>query len=47
VGHAAVGWRTYPDYLLAAYKRRGDSFEPVAGIFITKTRGKPITATVN
>jgi hypothetical protein len=47
VGHAAVAWRTVPDYLFAAYKRVGDSLEPVAGFYISKTRGKPISATVN
>jgi hypothetical protein len=47
LGHSAVGWRTYPDYLLAAYKMVGNSLEPVAGLLITMTRGKPISATVN
>jgi hypothetical protein len=47
VGHAAFAWRTVPDYLFAAYKRVGDSLEPVAGFYISKTRGKPISATVN
>jgi hypothetical protein len=44
VGHAAVGWRKVPDYLFAAYKRAGDSLEPVAGFYISKTRGKPVSA---
>jgi len=47
VGHAAVAWRTVPDYLFAAYKRVGDSLEPVAGFYISKTRGKPISATAD
>jgi hypothetical protein len=47
VGHAAFAWRTVPDYLFAAYKRVGDSLEPVAGFYISKTRGKPISATVD
>jgi hypothetical protein len=47
MGHAAVAWRTVPDYLFAAYKRVGDSLEPVAGFYISKTRGKPISATAN
>jgi hypothetical protein len=47
VGHFAVGWRTYPDYLLAAYRMVGDRLEPAAGLYISKTRGKPISATVN
>jgi hypothetical protein len=45
VGHAAVGWRRYPDYLFAAYKQVGDGLEPAAGFYISKTRGKPIGAT--
>ena len=47
VGHAAVAWRTVPDYLFAAYKRAGDSLVPVAGFYISKIRGKPISATVD
>jgi hypothetical protein len=47
VGHAAVAWRKVPDYLFAAYKRVGDSLEPVAGFYISKTRGKPLSATVD
>ena len=47
MGHAAVAWRTVPDYLFAAYKRVGDSLEPVAGFYISKTRGKPISATAD
>jgi hypothetical protein len=47
VGHYAVGWRVFADYLLAAYRLAGTSLEPVAGIYITKTRGKPLSATVD
>jgi hypothetical protein len=47
VGHGAVGWRKVPDYLFAAYKRVGDSLEPVAGFYISKMRGKPLSVTVN
>ena len=47
VGHPAIGWRTYPDYLLAAYRLVGNGFEPAAGIYISKTRGKPVSATVD
>lgn len=36
-----------PDYLFAAYKMVGNGFEPVAGLYITKTRGKPVSATAN
>ena len=46
VGHAAIAWRTVPDYLFAAYKKVGDGLEPVAGFYITKLRGKPLSATV-
>ena len=47
VGHYAIGWRTMTDYLVAAYRMVGDSLEPVAGIYISKTRGKPVSATAN
>jgi hypothetical protein len=47
VGHAAVAWRTVPDYLFGVYKKVGDSLEPVAGFYISKTRGKPISAVAN
>ncbi len=47
VGHGAVAWRKVPDYLFAAYKRVGDSLEPAAGFYISKIRGKPLSATVN
>ena len=47
VGHGAIGWRKAPDYLFAAYKKVGDSLEPVAGFYISKTRGKPLSATVD
>ena len=47
VGHATVAWRTVPDYLFAVYKRVGDGLEPVAGFYISKTRGKPTSATVD
>ncbi|MGZ5900136.1 MAG: hypothetical protein ACXWK3_10390 [Reyranella sp.] len=46
VGHGAIGWRKVPDYLFAAYKKVGDSLEPVAGFYISKTRGEPLSATV-
>jgi hypothetical protein len=47
LGHFAIGWKATPDYLFAAYKRLGNGFEPVAGFYISKTRGKPLSATVN
>jgi hypothetical protein len=35
LGHGAIGWRRYPDYVLAHYrplhKSDGDALEPVAG----------------
>jgi hypothetical protein len=46
VGHAAFAWRVSPDYLVAAYKKQGDKLEPVAGFTVSKTRGKPLSATV-
>jgi hypothetical protein len=46
VGHAAFAWRVSPDYLVAIYKKRGDKLEPVAGFYISKNRGKPLSATV-
>ena len=36
LGHVTIGWRTMPDYLFAAFKMVGNSFEPVAGLYITK-----------
>ena len=47
VGHGAIAWRKVPDYLFAVYKMVGDSLEPVAGFYISKMRGKPLSATVN
>ena len=47
VGHGTIAWRKVPDYLFAAYKRVGDGLEPVAGFYISKMRGKPLTATVD
>lgn len=41
IGHAAFAWRTVPDYLFAAYRVQGDHLEPVAGLYITKTRTGP------
>jgi hypothetical protein len=46
LGHGAIGWRKYPDYLLALYRMDGDKLEPVAGIRIAKTRGKLVDVTV-
>jgi hypothetical protein len=46
VGHAAFAWRISPDYLVALYKKQGDRLEPVAGLYVSKTRGKPLSATV-
>jgi hypothetical protein len=47
VGHAAIGWRIYPDYLFAAYRLAAHALEPVAGLYVSKTRGKPVRATVD
>ena len=50
LGHGAIGWRRYPDYVLALYRplhtSDGDALEPVAGIHIAKTRSKPVEVTV-
>jgi hypothetical protein len=48
LGHGAIGWRRYPDYVLALYLHGsdGDALEPVAGIHIAKTRSKPVEVTV-
>lgn len=46
VGHGAIAWRRVPDYLFAVYKKVGDSLEPVAGFYISKKRGKPLSATI-
>ena len=46
IGHAAFAWRISPDYLVAAYRKQGDKLEPVAGFTVSKTRGKPLSATV-
>jgi hypothetical protein len=47
VGHPAIGWRTFSDYLFAAYTLAGHGLEPVAGLYIAKTRGRPISATAD
>jgi hypothetical protein len=41
IGHRAIGWRTFPDYLVGLYRQPGAEIEPVAGIFIEKKRDKP------
>ena len=50
LGHGAIGWRRYPDYVLALYRplqrSDGDALEPVAGIHIAKTRTEPVEVTV-
>ncbi len=46
LGHSAIGWRRYPDYLFALYRPLGDRLEPVAGIYIEKKRTEPIDVTV-
>jgi hypothetical protein len=47
LGHAAIGWRRFPDYLFALYRETGgDDLEPVAGIVIAKKRDKPASITV-
>jgi hypothetical protein len=46
IGHGGIGWRKYPDYVLALYRPDGDKLVPVAGIRIAKSRGKPLSVTV-
>jgi hypothetical protein len=50
LGHGAIGWRRYPDYVFALYRPVNrsdvDALEPVAGIHIAKTRTKPVEVTV-
>jgi hypothetical protein len=50
LGHGSIGWRRYPDYVLALYRplhgSDGEALEPVAGIHIAKTRSKPVEVTV-
>ncbi len=41
VGHGAIGWRRYPDYLFVLYRVTGNDLEPVAGFQIAKTRSRP------
>jgi hypothetical protein len=41
IAHAALGWRTLRDYLVAFYRPDVDRLTPVAGIFVTKTRTGP------
>jgi hypothetical protein len=41
IGHAGFAWRRSPDYLFAAYKMTGDKLEPIAGIYVVKTRARP------
>ncbi len=46
LGHRAIGWRYFPDYLFGLYRKVGDRIEPVAGIRIDKMRDKPVGITV-
>lgn len=46
LGHRAIGWRRYPDYLFALYRQAGDKLELVAGVHVDKQRAKPIEVTV-
>jgi hypothetical protein len=41
IAHAAFGWRTLRDYLVAFYRPAVDRLTPVAGIVVTKTRTGP------
>lgn len=46
IGHRAIGWRRFPDYLFALYRQDGDKLETVAGIVIEKKRDKPADITI-
>lgn len=46
LGHRAIGWRYFPDYLFGLYRQAGDRLEPVAGITIEKKRDTPVEITV-
>jgi hypothetical protein len=46
IGHAALGWRISPDYLFALYKKGGYGLEPIAAVYIRKTRDKPLSVTI-
>ena len=46
IGHAALGWRISPDYLFAMYKKGNYGLEPVAAVYISKTRDKPLSVTI-
>jgi hypothetical protein len=46
IGHRAIGWRRFPDYLFGLYREAGDTVEPVAGIVVEKKRDKPVEVIV-
>ena len=46
IGHAAIGWRISPDYLFAMYKKGNHGLEPVAAVYISKTRDKPLSVSI-
>jgi len=46
LGHGQIGWREYPDYVLALYRPKGDELEPVAGFHIDKSLGKPVEVNI-
>ena len=46
VGHGAIGWRRYPDYLFVLYRVAGDELDPIAAFQIAKTRGAPTKVVV-
>ncbi len=46
VGHGAIGWRRYPDYLFVLYRVTGGDLDPVAGFQVAKTRGGPTSVVV-
>jgi len=46
LGHGAIGWRCFNDFVFALYAAKGGGLEPVAGITIDKVRAAPVEATV-
>jgi hypothetical protein len=39
IGHATIGWRSYPDLVLILYTLKDDALAPVASVVIEKTAG--------
>jgi hypothetical protein len=46
LGHGAIGWRCFNDFVFALYAAKDGGLEPVAGITINKVRAAPVEATI-